>query len=724
MNKKKTMIVLASLVAIALIALALQPALTANSVETEENKIKWLFIIYVAADNNIWPALFIPPFLAGLARVGSSEHAKVVILTDGQQGNDTFLLELDGHSVRIVRHMGEMNMGDPTTLRYLIEYSSDSEAEKKVLWMMDHGGGWRGSCREEGQLDDETMDLLTTPEFREALEGYHIDVLIWEACLMQSLEVAYEVKDLVDYIIASEEVTMVSVPNVLETNEDPPHELLKYMNENPDASPLDLVRVYKGMYDPASLGLGIYISQLIGVGQTHSALDMDQIGDLIKSVDDLGKKLNQLLPDKREEIAKARKGAREYTPAPEQYMGLLKAVPIYVDLYSLADKLEIIDDEELIEICEEVKANVENAVIWMENLEITASMKGNPSHGVTINFPRETIGVPIEVYESLAERYSELRFAELSWDEFLDRYMGIDQNPVSVCEEGGEEEYGSDGHYNSYSYAHGSKSEPIAGAIIGAMIGGLVFGSLIGSTLPTIAMILIIAAVALITLLATSPQIGALATYAFWITLIGGAILLIISTLIGVLAALAGTALGYLFTPIWVIAGLAISLVYGIPPEELLNFELVRIYLFLWLNLPIPTYYASVLKAGLGTVMEYGQMLFQGATFDIILSYLEFLPDPVREVFSIITPLEYMWVKLGEILFSAILAISGVIKEIITATSTLISFLMGISADSSARIFSILPFVGDELSTFVREFTLVITDFLERLFDLARWVLP
>jgi hypothetical protein len=83
-------------------------------------------------------------------------------------------------------------------------------AQKYVLVVWNHGSGWSKDMTFEAakgiSYDDETGHHITTPELRQALAAAgQIDILSMDACLMQMVEVAYEVKGLTDYVVASEE---------------------------------------------------------------------------------------------------------------------------------------------------------------------------------------------------------------------------------------------------------------------------------------------------------------------------------------------------------------------------------------------------------------------------------------------------------------------------------------------------------------------------------------
>ncbi|MBI9076994.1 MAG: peptidase C11 [Desulfatibacillum sp.] len=148
----------------------------------------------------------------------------------------------------------ELNMGDQEILRVFTETAfTDFPAENKVLVIWDHGNGWEGETSKALALDAtdtsvsgtevelpmppqvaarlaakrtalsvETTedrgpiksisidsssggDRLSLPEVSGAIEdsGHMLDVLAMDACLMGMVEVAYQVKDVARYYVAS-----------------------------------------------------------------------------------------------------------------------------------------------------------------------------------------------------------------------------------------------------------------------------------------------------------------------------------------------------------------------------------------------------------------------------------------------------------------------------------------------------------------------------------------
>jgi len=76
-----------------------------------------------------------------------------------------------------------------------------------ILW--GHGQGWTASQAVQFggiAIDDTQKTRLSIPDIRQGLSGHKIDVLATDACLMQTVEVIYELADVSDYIIGSSQI--------------------------------------------------------------------------------------------------------------------------------------------------------------------------------------------------------------------------------------------------------------------------------------------------------------------------------------------------------------------------------------------------------------------------------------------------------------------------------------------------------------------------------------
>jgi hypothetical protein len=213
--------------------LDIQAAIDASASELEAD---WLFMVYLDADNNLESAGI--DDLNEMEVAGSTDRVKIVVQMDRAErdydddttnGNWTgakrFYVTQDTDQAIInspvIDDLGEVNMGDPAVLQSFIEWAiANYPAQHYALVLWNHGSGWRegnnSSAIKSVCIDDQANDELTMTELRSALNaanattGEVLDIVGFDACLMQMVEVAYQVmgsaeRPLVDITVGSEE---------------------------------------------------------------------------------------------------------------------------------------------------------------------------------------------------------------------------------------------------------------------------------------------------------------------------------------------------------------------------------------------------------------------------------------------------------------------------------------------------------------------------------------
>ncbi len=109
--------------------------------------------------------------------------------------------------------LGTSNVGDPRTLEnFIVTTEQNYPAQNYALIMADHGGGVKGLNFDQNfvRLDPKNAHL-TVKKLVGALagaeqSGSRLDLLAIDECLMASTEVEYAVRNLVPYVVASEEL--------------------------------------------------------------------------------------------------------------------------------------------------------------------------------------------------------------------------------------------------------------------------------------------------------------------------------------------------------------------------------------------------------------------------------------------------------------------------------------------------------------------------------------
>lgn len=288
------------------------------------NKAKWTVLTYIAAHNNL--EKFGKTSLLELLAVGSTSDVVLGALYDGKSGAGRYVMG-DPGGVEWQKQLGRFDSGDPDelieTAKWLFE-KYPAERYGLVLWS--HGTGWEPSEIEEitkearpaaardaaeskerssapGSralfrttvrsllkpekrterailFDDGTGHSLDTLELARVTDliaktiGQPLDVLGMDACLMANLEVAYEVRTAVRYLVASEEL----VP----AHSWPYKEVFGSLRASPTMTGAELAKLVVDRY------IAYYTANPPSGGDvTKVALDLGRIDEVVKTVNQL-----------------------------------------------------------------------------------------------------------------------------------------------------------------------------------------------------------------------------------------------------------------------------------------------------------------------------------------------------------------------------------------------------------------------------------------------------
>jgi hypothetical protein len=225
---------------------------------------EWTIMVYLDGDNDLEPFAFQDINEMEYADLRGT-GVKLIVLMDGISGyysstgafTDTRLFEIQYDSAGsdtstgiISRQLAstelgltttaaeELNMGNPTVLSSFIDFGKTSfSADNYAVVLWDHGSGWRATSPAPKKMDgnsiltlpgfsdgdlqpkpgsgnstvkavcvDETSgDLLYTQEIGSALAGKGIGTVCFDICYSGMMEIAYEIRSSVSYMIASEE---------------------------------------------------------------------------------------------------------------------------------------------------------------------------------------------------------------------------------------------------------------------------------------------------------------------------------------------------------------------------------------------------------------------------------------------------------------------------------------------------------------------------------------
>lgn len=389
----------------------------------------WTVMVYMDGDNNL--EQYAIDDLNEMEFAGSTANVNIVVQMDripyydSSNGDWTttrrYYVTQDpgGYNATItstlIADLGELNMGDPTTLINFVNWARTAyPADYYLLVLWDHGDGWKNrlfQVTQKGFLtnvekreplkgvcyDDTNGDYLNTPDIRTALNTATsggtapLDVVGFDACLMAMLELHYEVSPYSSYMVGSQETEPGDGWDYQAT--------LSFLTATPAATPAQvasqIVTDYMNFY-----GFGGF--------QTQSAVDLSGVGAVTAAVNTLAVDLSANMSQYFYAVRDARAQSEEYQD------------PDFIDLYHFAQLIQtgILDPQ-----IQADAQNVMNAVSTAVIAEGHGASRPN-SHGISIYFPYGW-GDYLSRYET------ETTFAVNTWwDEFLRTYYATLPPPL------------------------------------------------------------------------------------------------------------------------------------------------------------------------------------------------------------------------------------------------------------------------------------------------------
>jgi len=177
----------------------------------EEEQYKRTIIVYLGRDNNLSGSG--EDKISSMLEGWDGEHGNLIVYQDIAGGKSSLLQAYRQNGTNDVKTIYENeneNSADPDVFRRVIHdaitfYPADSYG----LILFSHATGWlpeltysspRSLIIDTGEDEQKEMELK---DFAAAIPDGCFDFIIFEACYMAGIEVAYELKDKTDYILAS-----------------------------------------------------------------------------------------------------------------------------------------------------------------------------------------------------------------------------------------------------------------------------------------------------------------------------------------------------------------------------------------------------------------------------------------------------------------------------------------------------------------------------------------
>lgn len=384
---------------------------TSATVEVTVTGTPWTVMVYMAADNNL--EQYALQDMNEFEAVGSARQVPVVVQIDRSPNYDTsngnwtttrrYRITKDSDTSAIgselIEDLGELDMGAPETLAAFVQWATQAyPAEHYLLVLWDHGRGWQArslAMKQERQVKAIHIDYTSNSEMSLAdlTQAFQQiprpDVVLFDACLMGMVEVAYSIADYAEVMVASEE--NISIDG------QPYSQLLSRITSDPYISPYSLGMAIVDEY------IDYYSTEYSGTF-TLSAIHLPSINQVISAADGLAHAIMANSDSVGAEVRTAQQSAQRYDYDRGEYR-------YYKDLYDFSRLVnDLVSNGEVRSAAQNVMTAVDQTVLYERNFGSEVA----DSHGLSIYLPDPG---------SVLTEYNLLDFAvDTSWDELVSGY--------------------------------------------------------------------------------------------------------------------------------------------------------------------------------------------------------------------------------------------------------------------------------------------------------------
>jgi hypothetical protein len=282
-----------------------------------------------------------------------------------------------------------LNSADPATLERFVGWGfREYPGRFKVLDVSSHGSGYQGMCVDfTSQYAQMPLHAFGTA-VRQGLKGRQLDVLNLLACLMSTVEVAYEFRDAAKMMVASEDLIMGG--RVL-----PYAGTFGKLSARSDWQKADAREVARQLVEDARPDLpasGAY---------TMAAIDLGRIAEVKRQMNVLSNLLLERMGSNRREILAAYDGV----PVLRKDKGQSSHRDLIRFCQNLQDRVA---DPEIRRAAASLAEACERSIVVAKRKK----MERDVANGLSVYLP--------DPHEEFNAAYRETRLAkETSWDEFL-----------------------------------------------------------------------------------------------------------------------------------------------------------------------------------------------------------------------------------------------------------------------------------------------------------------
>lgn len=380
-----------------------------SKVKTEipvgDRELQATMFSYIVMDDKL--SNFAIGFLKSL-ELGANDKAYYTAFADLEGADNSFILKikpskntekLESDATYITPSMKEVSSNEPKVLSQAVNWAySRYKGKVKVFDILAHGGGYMGIGTDDFQTGDKKKNIMSVNEFtnglKTGLKGRKLDLVNMLSCLMGNVEAIYEMRDIANYVIASED----SIGATKDTTFDFTQRLAEMVGK-PNPNPKEIAKAMAISANAKNEDTGY---------STIAAIDMSNIKDLKTSINVLSSEILRALPKNKEQILNA------YDNVPE-----LKVSPRtgQRDLWSFCKALAKVNDSSLRQASLNVVKELKSTLISQSDKE------GNAANGLSIFMPprKGQLNLPNDFDLVKEVGYINTKFAkETQWDKVID----------------------------------------------------------------------------------------------------------------------------------------------------------------------------------------------------------------------------------------------------------------------------------------------------------------
>jgi hypothetical protein len=292
----------------------------------------------------------------------------------------------------------EVSANDPANVAATVNWAySNYPGTFKAMDVLAHGGGFFGLGTDATQVGKKRW-IMNVAEFgnalRSGLKGRKLNLINMLSCLMGNVEYAYELRDVTDVLIASEDSIQASDDTTLAFTAE--------LNKQLSGPTLDARTIARNMaiFGNAKNPNSGYL--------TISALDLTRIDEVKRSVTVLSNALLRAMPSQGAEIVKA----YDAVPALKDSMFGEQR-----DLWAFCNQLQQVNNPTVRQAALATKAALKQAILY------TRDKEGAAANGLSICMPTRAAYAEIQAMPMLKDAFEaslNSRFAKgTSWAQFI-----------------------------------------------------------------------------------------------------------------------------------------------------------------------------------------------------------------------------------------------------------------------------------------------------------------